>query len=159
VPTARLACGTYSATVTVTATVQSGDHPEGCVTTGQTNCDAKFEIVEQPCPRVACNIIASATTVTEGDRVALRCTTTGEGSLTFEWTTTGGRLSSTTGTEVTLLTSGISGPVTVKCNVSTDRLRCDQPCPGTSCSASITVQTIVPPPAPGRRPGVVKPCG
>ncbi len=156
IPTARLACGSYLVSATVMVTVENIDHPSGCVTTGESNCAASFEITEPPCPAVTCSIVASTSTVTEGDRVALRATIAGAGRSTCTWTTTGGRLSSTTGTEVTLSTAGITGPVTVRATVTTDERRCDQACPGSSCTTAINVQPI-PPPQP--RPEVIKPCG
>jgi outer membrane protein OmpA-like peptidoglycan-associated protein len=156
VPTARLACGSYSVSATVTVTAESADYPSGCVTTGESNCIASFEVTEPPCPAVTCSIVASASTVTEGDRVAFRATIAGAGRSTCTWTTTAGRLSSTTGTEVTLNTTGITGPVTVRAMVTTDQRRCDQACPGSTCVIRITVHPI-PPPQP--RPEVIKPCG
>lgn len=156
VSTAQLLCGSYSVSVTVSVSVESTDHPSGCVSSGQSTCAARFEVTEPPCPAVTCSIIASATTVTEGDRVSLRAVITGPGRTTCTWTTTGGRLSSMTGTEVTLNTTGITGPVTCRAMVTTDAKRCDQPCPGSSCVTTITVQEIPPPP---RRPEIVKPCG
>src|SRR5205807_6525952 len=123
---------------------------------GQTTCSASFEVTEPPCPAVTCSIVASATTVTEGDRVALRAAITGGGRTTCTWTTTGGRLSSTAGTEVSLNTTGMSGPITVTATVATDASRCDQPCPGSSCVVVINVQRIPPPPP---RPEIIKPCG
>jgi AMIN domain/OmpA family len=157
VSTAQLICGSYTVSVTVSVSVGSiDDHPSGCVSTGQSTCSATFEITEPPCPAVTCSIIASASTVTEGDRVSLRAAITGPGRTTCTWSTTGGRLSSTTGTEVTLNTTGITGPVTIRAMVTTDARRCDQPCPGSSCVTTITVQEIPPPP---RRPEIIKPCG
>jgi len=38
-----------------------------------------------------------------------------------------------------------AGSVTVSVNVATSRTRCDQPCPGGSCSTSITVNVPAPP--------------
>jgi hypothetical protein len=156
VPTARLICGSYSVSATIYVTAQNVDHPSECVTAGQSTCASSFEVTEPPCPAVTCSITASMTTVTEGDRVALRAVITGGGRTTCTWSTTGGRLSSTSGTEVTLNTTGISGPVTVNAIVATDASRCDQPCPGSSCVVVITVQRIPPPPP---RPEVVRPCG
>ncbi|MGH8597206.1 MAG: AMIN domain-containing protein, partial [Gammaproteobacteria bacterium] len=156
IPTAQLVCGSYSVNATVTVTAENIDHPSGCVTTGESNCTASFEVTEPPCPTVTCSIAASASTITEGDRVAFRATIAGTGRFTCTWTTTGGRLSSTTGTEVSLNTAGLTGRVTVRAMVTTDQRRCDEACPGSSCSATINVQPI-PPPQP--RPEVIKPCG
>ena len=147
VATGSLACGRYSVTTTVTATVPAVDCPSDCVTTGQTTCTASFEVTEPPCPTVTCDVRASSSTVSAGDRVTFTATASGADGATFTWSTTGGTLSSTTGSEVSLDTTGMgNGSVTVSVNVSTSRTRCDQPCPGGSCSTSITVATVVPPP-------------
>ena len=156
VSTAQLICGSYSVNATVSVTVESIDHPSGCESRGHSMCTSSFEVTEPPCPAVTCSIIASHSSVTEGDRVSLRAAITGPGRTTCTWTTTGGRLSSTTGTEVTLNTTGITGPVTIRAMVTTDVRRCDQPCPGSSCVTTITVQEIPPPP---HRPEIIRPCG
>jgi hypothetical protein len=156
VSTARLACGTYTATAIVTASAKGTGHPDCPDNTADSTCVASFEVTEPPCPNVTCNIIASSTTVTEGDRVSFRASGSGADNLTFTWSATGGRLSSTTGREVSLNTTGIIGSVTVSVRVNTDRTRCDEPCPGGSCSTTITVREIPPPP---RRPDIIKPCG
>lgn len=161
VPTSQIACGNYTATVTVTASVPAVDCPSDCVTTGQTSCNVAFVITEPPCPTISCEVTASPSSVNLGERVTLRATAQGEGTLSYSWSTTAGSLSSTTGTEVVLDTSGISlGPgesttVTVTVNVSTDRTRCGDPCPGTSCSTRVTVSRLAPPPA--AKP--LMPCG
>ena len=156
VPTGSLACGRYSVTTTVTATVPAVDCPSDCVTTGQTTCTAGFEITEPPCPTVTCDIRASATSVEATQRVTFSATASGAEGATFTWSTTGGTLSSTTGAEVTLDTTGLAaGSVTVSVNVGTTKTRCDQPCPGGSCSTSITV--TVPEPKPPPPP--ISPCG
>ncbi len=156
VPTARLACGSYSVRTTVIVIATGVEFPSGCVTTGESNCTTAFEVTEPPCPTVTCSITASASTVSEGDRVAFRAAIAGAGRATCTWSTTGGRLSSTTGTEVTLNTAGVTGPVTVRAMVTNDARRCDQPCAGSSCVATITVQPI---PSPPPKPEVVRPCG
>jgi outer membrane protein OmpA-like peptidoglycan-associated protein len=156
VPTSRLVCGRYSVRVLLKVTAENVDYPSGCATTGESDCAASFEVTEPPCPTVTCSITASSSTVTEGDRVSLRAAIAGAGRATVTWTTTGGRLSSTTGSEVTLNTAGITGQVTVQATVTSDERRCDEPCPGSSCVATIMVQRIPPPP---RRPEVIKPCG
>ncbi len=146
VATGSLACGRYSVTTTVTATVPAVDCPSDCVTTGQTTCTTGFEITEPPCPTVTCDIRASGSSVMSGDRVTFSATATGADGASFTWSTTGGTLSSTSGAEVTLDTTGMgAGSVTVSVNVGTSRTRCDQPCPGGSCSTSVTVTTVVPP--------------
>jgi len=156
VPTGSLACGRYSVTTTVTATVPAVDCPSDCVTTGQTTCTASFEITEPPCPTVTCDIRASSSSVTSGDRVTFSATASGADGPSFTWSTTGGTLSSTTGAEVTLDTTGMAaGSVTVSVNVSTSRTRCDQPCPGGSCTTSITVTV----PDVRQPPPPLSPCG
>ncbi len=147
VATGSLACGRYSVTTTVTATVPAVDCPSDCVTTGQTTCTTGFEITEPPCPTVTCDIRASASSVEANQRVTLSATATGAEGATFSWSTTGGTLSSTTGAEVTLDTTGLAaGSVTISVNVSTTKTRCDQPCPGGSCSTTVTVTVLPRPP-------------
>ena len=156
VPTGRLACGTYTARAIVTASAKGTSHPECPDNTADSTCVTSFEVTEPPCPNVTCNVIASSTTVTEGERVILRATGSGANNLTFTWSVTGGRLSSTTGREVSLNTTGVIGSVTVNVRVNTDLTRCGEPCPGGSCSTSITVREVSPPPRP---PDIIKPCG
>ena len=156
VPTGSLACGRYSVTTTVTATVPAVDCPSDCVTTGQTTCTTSFEITEPPCPTVTCDIRASSSSVNAGDRVTFSATATGADGPSFTWSTTGGTLSSTTGAEVTLDTTGLSaGSITVSVNVGTTRTRCDQPCPGGSCSTTVAVTV----PAPPQVFPPISPCG
>ncbi|HKY05951.1 MAG TPA: OmpA family protein, partial [Blastocatellia bacterium] len=127
-----------------------------CVTTGQTTCTASFEITEPPCPTVTCEIVASPSSVTEGDRITLRANASGADGASFTWSTTGGTLSSTSGSEVTLDTTGLgNATITVTVNVGTTRTRCDQPCPGGSCSTTVTVAA----PPTVTRPTIIVPCG
>lgn len=73
--------------------------------------------------------------------------------LTYSWTTTGGTLSSSTGSEVRLDTTDMAGgSATVTLRVSTSRTSCDRPCPGDSCSVSVEVESI--PEIP-----IIVPCG
>ncbi len=146
VATSQLACGAYTVAVTAIATVPAVDCPSDCVTTGQTLCNTGFEVVEPPCPTVTCDVTSSSSQVNDGDRVTFRATGTGDG-LSYTWSTSAGQLSSTTGTEVTLDTTGLGDTnVTVTVNVATSRTRCDQPCGGGSCSTSVRVVKLVPPP-------------
>lgn len=156
VATGQLPCGRYNATVTVTATVAAVDCPSDCITTGQTTCTTSFEVTEPPCPTVTCEIIATPTSVDAGERVTLRASGSGDG-LSFSWSSTGGNLSTTSGSEVTIDTTGLSaGTYTVTVNASTTRTRCDQPCPGSSCTVSFSVRERVPPPPPVQP---LVPCG
>lgn len=156
VATGSLACGNYSVTTTVTASVPAVDCPSDCVTTGQTTCTASFAITEPPCPTVTCDIRASSSTVELGQRVTFSATATGADGPSYTWSTSGGTLSSTTGAEVTLDTTGMSaGSVTVTLNVGTTKTRCDQPCPGGSCSATVSVT----PPPEVIKPKPISPCG
>ena len=156
VATGQLPCGRYSATVTVTATVAAVDCPADCITTGQTTCTTSFEVTEPPCPTVTCEIVASPSSVNVGERVTLRATGSGDG-LTFSWSSTGGSLSSTSGSEVTIDTTGLApGTYTVTVNANTSRTRCDQPCPGSSCTTSFAVAA---PPTPEVIPTPLVPCG
>jgi hypothetical protein len=163
IPTTGIPCGRYTVTTTVTATVPAVDCPSDCVTTGQTTCTTSFEVTEPPCPTVTCDISASPSSVAEGDRITLTANATGADSPTFTWSVTGGgTLSSTTGSSVTLDTTGLgltpggeSRTITVSVNVGTTRTRCDEPCPGGSCTTTVTVT------APSRPPDIqpVTPCG
>ena len=78
------------------------------MTSGQTTCAASFEITEPPCPSVTCQIMgAPSSAIRSGDVVRLRASGSGDTNLSFRWATTGGRLSSATGTEVTVDTTGL----------------------------------------------------
>ncbi len=88
--------------------------------------------------------------------LSLRASGSGADNLTFTWSATGGRLLSTTGREVSLDTTGITGSVTVTVRVNTDLTRCGEPCPGGRCSTTITVHEMPRPPPP---PDIIKPCG
>jgi hypothetical protein len=156
VATGSLACGSYSVTTTVTASVPAVDCPSDCVTTGQTTCTASFAITEPPCPTVTCDIRASSSSVEVGQRVTFSATATGADGPSYTWSTSGGTLSSTSGAEVTLDTTGMAaGSVTVTVNVGTTKTRCDQPCPGGSCSATVTVAPLIIP----EKPKPISPCG
>jgi flagellar motor protein MotB len=146
VATSGIPCGSYTVTSTVTASVPAVDCPSNCVTTGQTTCTATFVITEPPCPTVSCDVSATPSQVRQGERVTLRATGRGEGSLSYSWSTTGGTLSSTTGSEVTLDTTGASGTITVSVNVATDKTSCGNACPGSSCSTTVTIATAERPP-------------
>ena len=156
VATGSLACGRYSVTTTVVASVPAVDCPSDCVTTGTTTCTAGFEVTEPPCPTVTCDIRASSSSVEIGQRVTFTATATGADGPSYTWSTSSGTLSSTTGAEVSLDTTGMAaGTVTVTLNVGTTKTRCDQPCPGGSCSASVSV-TALPEII---KPKPISPCG
>jgi hypothetical protein len=153
IPTDKLDCGRYSVTANVTTTTVS----ECGTATAQTSCSAVFEVTEPPCPTITCEVVATPASVQEGQRVTLRATSTVPGRVTFNWSTSAGRLSATTGSEVILNTTGAApGPITVTVEAIIDRTRCNQPCPGARCSTTITVQEIPPPPP---RPRPIVPCG
>ena len=155
VGTGQLPCGVYTVTTTVTATIPAIECPADCITTGSTTCTARFEVTEPPCPTVSCQLTASPTSVEQGAPVRLTATGTGDG-LSFSWSSTGGRLSSTTGSEVTIDTAGLAeGTYTVTVNVNTSRTRCDQPCPGSSCTTTFAVTVPQKPVIP--QPSI--PCG
>jgi hypothetical protein len=140
VPTHGIACGRYSATTIVIASVQAVDCPGDCTTTGQTSCTTSFEITDQPCPTVSCQITASPSgTIKAGDQVTLTATSTGADNPTYAWSTTGGKLSTSTGASVILDTTGVTegARIIVSVEVSTSRTSCDQPCQGNKCSVEI----------------------
>ncbi|MBI3654773.1 MAG: OmpA family protein [Acidobacteria bacterium] len=146
VATGQLPCGSYMITASVTASVPAVDCPSDCITTGTTSCTARFEVTEPPCPTVTCQAVTTPTSVNAGEPVTLRATASGAGNFTFNWSATGGRLSSTSGSEVTIDTNGLdAGTYTVTVNVATDKTSCDKPCPGSSCTTSFTVTKIPPP--------------
>ncbi|MGH9828858.1 MAG: OmpA family protein, partial [Blastocatellia bacterium] len=154
IPTGSLACGNYTVTSTVTAHVPMVDCPSDCVTVGTTTCSTSFTVTEPPCPTVTCEVTANPTQVMVGEKVTLTANGHGEGTLSYTWSTSAGTLSSTTGSEVTLDTTGTDGTITVTVNVATDKKRCDEGCPGSSCNTTVTVgQAPVTPVAP------VQPCG
>ena len=155
VPTERLECGRYTVLATVTATARGVEHPDCPDRRAQSNCSVGFEVTEAPCPNISCNITASRTSVTEGTRVTLRATGTGDSNFSYEWTATGGRLSSVTGREVTLDTTGVIGTITATVRLMPDRTRCGEPCPGGSCSLTITSHEVPPRP----HPEILVPCG
>lgn len=146
VATGPLACGTYTVTSTITAHVPMVDCPSDCVTTGTTTCTATFVVNEPPCPSVSCSISGGGGEVKPGERVTLRASGSGGGTLTYSWSTTGGTLSSTSGSEVTLDTTGVQGTsITVTVNVATDATHCGEACPGSSCTTTVPVGVIPPP--------------
>jgi hypothetical protein len=151
IATGQLPCGTYMVTTTVTASVPAVDCPSECVTTGTTSCTTRFEVTEPPCPTVSCQAVTTPSSVNAGEPVTLRATATGGGNFTFSWSATGGRLSSTSGSEVTIDTTGLgAGTYTVTVNVATDKTSCDRPCQGSSCTTSFSVKEeikpVIPPP-------------
>jgi hypothetical protein len=155
VPTGTLACGSYTVTSSVRATVPMVDCPTDCVTTGTTTCNTSFTVTEPPCPPVSCNISATPQSVNAGERITLRANGQGDGTLSYSWSTTGGTLSSTTGAEVQLDTTGApSGTITVTVNTTTDRTRCGEGCPGGSCTIAVGVNVPAPVPV-----NPVSPCG
>ena len=110
-------------------TAKGVEHPDCPDRTAQSTCSTAFEITEAPCPNVTCNIVASNTAVTEGERVTLRVTATGDSNFSYSWTTTGGRLSTTTGREVALDTHRVwvilSDPTPVDMETLVGTLRSD----------------------------------
>ncbi|HJQ71429.1 MAG TPA: OmpA family protein [Blastocatellia bacterium] len=141
VPTGRLDCGRYTVTAIVTAVLAASGFPDECVTSGQTTCAASFEITEPPCPSVTCQIMgAPASTIRSGDVVRLRASGSGDSNLSYRWMTTGGRLSSATGTEVIVDTTGLGpGSYTVTVDVATGRTSCGEECRGASCSVTFRI--------------------
>src|SRR5258706_5855262 len=109
-------------TESVTASVPAVDCPSNCVTTGTTSCTTRFEVTEPPCPTVSCQAVSAPSSVNAGEPITLRATASGAGNFTFSWSASGGRLSSTSGSEVTVDTAGLAaGSYTVTANVATDK--------------------------------------
>jgi outer membrane protein OmpA-like peptidoglycan-associated protein len=132
VNTGGLAPGNYN----VTARLSDGRE-------GTADCSASFTIKEPPPPpppTISCS--ASQATVRQGESVTINCDATSPANrpLTFEWSTTGGRLSERRNT-ATLGTAGApEGPITVTTTVRDDA--------GQTASASTRVNVEVPPPPP-----------
>jgi hypothetical protein len=154
VATGSLACGTYTVTTTVTVQVPMVNCPTDCVTTGTCSCSCTFIVNEPPCPTVSCSISGGGNEVQAGERVALRASGTGGGTLSYSWSTSGGTLSSTSGSEVTLDTTGTSGTITVTVNVATSATHCGEACPGSSCTTTVPIKIVIPAPPPP-----MVPCG
>jgi outer membrane protein OmpA-like peptidoglycan-associated protein len=135
IDTNGLAPGNY--TVTATAT-----DPKPRKDQGPLMCSSNFTVNEPPKhpPTISCS--ANPTTVQAGGTSAITCTAGNPDSrpLTYNHTSTGGRLTPD-GANATLDTAGASaGPITVNSTVTDDR--------GLSANTSTTVNVEVPPPPP-----------
>jgi outer membrane protein OmpA-like peptidoglycan-associated protein len=135
VDTTGLAPGNY--TVTATAT-----DPKPRKDQGPLSCTANFTVNEPPKhpPTISCS--ANPTTVQAGQTSAITCTAGNPDNrpLTYNHTSTGGRLTPD-GANATLDTAGASaGPITVNSTVTDDR--------GLSANTSTSVNVEVPPPPP-----------
>jgi outer membrane protein OmpA-like peptidoglycan-associated protein len=134
IDTTGLAPGTY----TVTARVSDPKMKKG----GTVSCTASFTVKEPPKhpPTITCS--ANPTTVKSGDAATITCQASSPDNrpLTYNWTSTGGKVAGTEATG-TLDTAGApAGPITVTTTVSDDR--------GLTASANTTVNVEVPPPPP-----------
>jgi outer membrane protein OmpA-like peptidoglycan-associated protein len=137
VDTVGLAPGNY--TVTATAT---DSKPVKRKDQGPLSCTATFAVTPKPPvpPTISCS--ANPTTVQAGQTSAITCTAGNPDNrpLTYNHTSTGGRLTPD-GANATLDTAGASaGPITVNSTVTDDR--------GLSANTSTTVNVEVPPPPP-----------
>jgi outer membrane protein OmpA-like peptidoglycan-associated protein len=109
---------------------------------GVASCNASFTIKEPPKhpPTITCS--ANPTTVKSGDPSTVTCQGNSPDNrpLTYNCTSTGGRITGT-GESVQLDTAGApAGPITVNCTVTDDR--------GLSASTTTSVNVEVPPPPP-----------
>jgi outer membrane protein OmpA-like peptidoglycan-associated protein len=135
VDTAGLAPGNY--TVTATATDSKPRKDQGPLT-----CSSTFTVNEPPKHPPTASCSANPTTVRAGDPSTITVTAGNPDSrtLTYDYTTTGGRVSGS-GTTATLDTAGANaGPITVTATVSDDR--------GLTANCNATVNVEVPPPPP-----------
>jgi hypothetical protein len=97
---------------------------------------------DQQCPQVSCNIMTSPSgAVNPGERVTLRGEAKGTGSVSYTWSTTLGALSSTSGKEVILDTTGAASTIGITLTVATDALVDGTPCRGASCSITVPINT------------------
>lgn len=134
IDTTGMAPGSY--TVTATAT-----DPKVKIN-GTATCSASFTINEPPKhpPTITCS--ANPTTVRSGDPSTVTCQGNSPDNrpLTYNCTTTGGRITMN-GPTGTLDTAGApAGPITVNCTVTDDR--------GLNAATSTSVNVEVPPPPP-----------
>lgn len=134
VDTTGLAPGSY--TVKATISDNKKKNPEVA------DCSANFTINEPPKhpPTIACS--ANPTTVRAGDPVTITSTANSPDGrpLTYNYTSTGGKLTPN-GASATIDTTGASaGPITVNCSVSDDR--------GLTASSTTNATIEVPPPPP-----------
>jgi outer membrane protein OmpA-like peptidoglycan-associated protein len=135
VDTAGLAPGQY--TVTATATDPKPRKGQGPLT-----CSSNFTINEPPKHPPTASCSANPTTVRAGDpsTVTVTAGNPDNRTLTYNYTTSAGRVSGT-GTTATLDTAGANaGPVTVTATVSDDR--------GLTANCTASVNVEVPPPPP-----------
>ncbi|HUN89581.1 MAG TPA: PKD domain-containing protein [Terriglobales bacterium] len=135
VDTTGLAPGSY--TVTATATDPKPRKGQGPVT-----CSSNFTVNEPPKHPPTASCSANPTTVRAGDSstVSVSAESPDNRPLTYNYTTSAGRVSGT-GASTTLDTAGApAGPITVSATVSDDR--------GLTASCNATVNVEVPPPPP-----------
>jgi hypothetical protein len=135
IETAGLAPGNY--TVTATATDPKPKKGQGPLT-----CSSTFTVNEPPKHPPTASCSANPTTVRAGDPSTVTVTAGNPDNrpLTYNWTTTGGRVSGSD-TTATLDTAGANaGPITVTATVSDDR--------GLTANCNATVNVEVPPPPP-----------
>jgi outer membrane protein OmpA-like peptidoglycan-associated protein len=135
VDTAGLAPGNY----TVTATATDSKPKKGQV---PLTCTSNFTVNEPPKHPPTASCSANPTTVRAGDPSTVTVTAGNPDNrpLTYNYTTTAGRVSGS-GTSATLDTAGANaGPITVTATVSDDR--------GLSANCTATVNVEVPPPPP-----------
>ncbi len=134
VDTTGLAPGSYNVTATVTDPKLKKDNTA--------TCSASFVIKEPPKhpPTISCS--ASQGTVRAGEPVTITCTGQSPDNrpLTYDWRTSGGRLTPQNN-QATLDTAGApAGPITVTTTVTDDR--------GLSANTTTSVNVEVPPPPP-----------
>lgn len=135
VDTAGLAPGQY--TVTATATDAKPKKDQGPLT-----CSSNFTVNEPPKHPPTASCSANPTTVRAGDPSTITVTAGNPDNrpLTYNYTTTAGRVSGS-GTTAMLDTAGANaGPITVSATVSDDR--------GLTANCNATVNVEVPPPPP-----------
>ncbi len=135
VDTTGLAPGNYTATGTVT-------DPKARKNTPPATCSAAFTVKERPKhpPTLTCS--ASPNSVVQGEPVTITCAgqSVDNRPLTYDWTTSAGKLTPF-GTTATLDTVGVApGTVTVQTTVKDDRT------PPLTASATTRVGVTAPPP-------------
>jgi outer membrane protein OmpA-like peptidoglycan-associated protein len=134
VDTTGLAPGSYRVRATVTDPKEKKAAPA--------TCDASFAIKERPKHPPAITCSASPTTVKAGEPATITCTVQNPDNrpLTYNWASTGGKLSPHQTTATLDTTGAAAGPINITTRVSDDR--------GLSASTTTTVNVEVPPPPP-----------
>jgi outer membrane protein OmpA-like peptidoglycan-associated protein len=134
VDTTGLAAGSYTVTARVTDPRRKKD--------GEASCNASFTVKEPPKNPPVISCTPNPATVRSGDPSTINCTASSPDNrpLTYDWKSSGGRISGADATAQLDTAGAPAGPITVTTTVTDDR--------GLSAQATTTVNVEVPPPPP-----------